>query len=67
MELMPFRASLHTMIDMLADFGIFEGRAVKITVTNGTQIAWDYDPPIVSRAENEIAFAEKTLFARRLQ
>lgn len=43
---MDCRDSLHTMIELLSDCGVFEGRKVTIEVVNGNEIKWDYQPPL---------------------
>lgn len=43
---MDCRESLHSMIELLEDCGVFEGRKVTIEVVNGTHVKWHYEPPI---------------------
>lgn len=40
------RESLHTLINMLEDFGVFDGRKVTIEVSNGIDVKLSYDPPL---------------------
>lgn len=51
---MPYRSSLHSMINMMADFGVFEGREVTIKVRNGTQIEWAVNPPLEGVIAREV-------------
>lgn len=56
---MPYRNSLHSLVDMLADFGVFEGRNVTIEVVNGTDIRLGINPPLQGVVAGEVIARSK--------
>ena len=54
------RKSLHTLINMLDEFGTFIGRKVVIEITNGTDVKCSYDPPL-GEDSAEVREAEKVI------
>jgi hypothetical protein len=63
---MPYRAGLHTMVELLADFGVWEGRRVTIEIVNGTELRFAYDPPLSNAVEPTVSLAERRLFGGKL-
>lgn len=61
---MPQRDSLHTLINMLEDFGVFEGHRVVIEVTNGRDIHCTYDPPLLGETDDAVRERERTILAK---
>ena len=59
---MPYRSGLHTMVELMADYAVCEGRKVIIEITNGTEISLRYEPPLHGAVELEMVAAERRLF-----
>lgn len=49
------------MVELLADYCVFEGRRVVIEIVNGVEIRWSYDPPLSSEILPIVALAERRL------
>jgi hypothetical protein len=63
---MAYRAGLHTMIDLLADNMVFEGRRVVIEIINGSEIRFGYEPPLDPKIECGVAVTERRVSGRLL-
>lgn len=56
------RESLHTLINMLEDFGVFHGRTVTIEVVNGSEFHCSYEPAL-GETEPQVRELERMILA----